>query len=266
MSVAATGSRPALSQRVGLPLAVVLGLLALLQLLAVTDTVAARYLPPPTRIAGELGSLLGSPALWGDIGDTLAGWGAALGIAVLLGTVLGIVLGRFAIAQALVTPVIEFLRPIPSIALIPLVILTIGGGTSGEVFLATYAALWQMLIAALYASGSVDRVALETADAFGLGRWQRLRAVTLPSMLPGLVTGIRIASATALIIVITSEILIGSPGLGRGLNLARSAGELERMYAYIVVIGVVGFVLNTLLRAGERRLLRWHPSVREEVR
>lgn len=248
-------------RRAALPVGVVVGLLLPAQLAVTVGLVPDTALPPPTAILGEFVGLVLGSALWVDAGQTVLGWAAALGLAIVVGTAVGLVLGRLALVRAFVTPVVEFLRPIPSIALIPLVILTIGGGKSGEIALASYAALWQMLIAALYASGSVDRVSEETARAFHLGRWHTLRWVTMPSMLPGLATGARIASATSLIIVITSEILIGSPGLGRGLNLARSGGDLERMYAYIIAIGLLGVALNTVLRLVERRLLRGHPGV-----
>jgi len=249
-----------------LPLGVVLGFLLLWQILAVTEILPPEDFPPPTQVAVALGQLLITPALWADVGSTLAGWAVSLAIAVVLGTAVGVVLGRVPAVQALFTPVIEFLRPIPSIALIPLVILTIGGGKPGEIFLAAYAAVWQMLVAAIYAVGSVDPVTAETARAFSFSRRDTLRWLTLPSMLPGLVTGVRIASATSLIIVITSEILIGVPGLGAGLNPARNAAALDRMYAYIVVIGLVGYGLNAAIRAAERRVISWHPSVRKEGR
>ncbi|WP_324651077.1 ABC transporter permease [Georgenia sp. H159] len=238
-----------------LPAAVVVGLLVLAQLLTVTDVLPRSYAPPPTEVLASLGRMLAGAAVWADIGSTLVGWAASLGIAVALGTVVGLLLGSVRWVQWLLTPVVEFLRPIPSIALIPLVILTIGGGRDGEVFLAAYAAVWQMLVAAIYATASVDPVARDTARAFGFTRIQTIRWVTLPAMLPGLVTGVRIASATALIITVTSEIILGVPGLGSGLNLARNAGDLTRMYAYIAVIGVVGLAINTVFTAATRRLL-----------
>lgn len=117
-----------------------------------------------------------------------------------------------------------------------------------------------MLVAAMSAVGSVDPVARDTARSFGV---PQLTHVLIPSMLPYLVTGIRIASATALIFCITSELLIGSPGLGAGLGAARSVGDLPRMYVYIVLIGVVGFGLDALFRALERKVLFWHESQRE---
>ncbi|WP_127572168.1 ABC transporter permease [Georgenia faecalis] len=250
------------AQGVALPAAVVVGLLALAQVLTVTGVLPRTYFPPPTEVLTALGRLLTGPMLWADVGGTLAGWAISLGIAVVAGTALGVLLGKVAPLQWLLMPVIEFLRPIPSIALIPLVILTIGGGRTGEVVLATYAALWQMLVAAVYASRTVDPVARDTARVFGFGRAQETRWLTLPAMLPGLMTGVRIASATALIITITTEILIGVPGLGEGLNLARNAGDLARMYAYIVVIGVVGLAINAVFTLVSRRFLAWQGAVR----
>ncbi|MGO1584209.1 MAG: ABC transporter permease [Actinomycetaceae bacterium] len=269
MSVAASARSRLVIRRAGdvaLPLAVVLVLLVALELLVRSGAVPAAYLPPPTEIAGELVTLLGGATLWGHVGSTLTGWALSLAIAGVLGTVVGIVLGSSETLRALTTPLVEFLRPLPSIALIPLVILLIGGGRTGEVFLASFAAFWQMLVAAIDSVRSVDPVARETAAAFSLTARQRVAWVYLPSMLPQLITGLRIASAMALVIVVTTEILIGVPGLGQGLNLARSGGELARMYAYIVVIGVVGLLLNTALRWIGDRFISWHPSVREAAR
>jgi ABC-type nitrate/sulfonate/bicarbonate transport system permease component len=245
-----------------LPIATVLALLLVWELAVRGGVFPERYAPPPTVILGRLGSMLTEGAVWQAALDTLAGWGLSLLISVVVGTVLGTLLGRFAAASAFFRPIVEFLRPIPSIAMIPLAVLMIGSGKPTEVFLATYAGLWQMLVAAVAAVGAVDPVARQTARSFGLSRASQLRHVELPSMLPRLVTGIRIASSTVLIFCITAELLIGMPGLGAGLGAARGVGDLPRMYAYIVIIGVLGFFLSWLLKQLESRLLFWHESVR----
>ena len=108
--------------------------------------------------------------------------------------------------------VIEFLRPIPSVALIPLAILIYGTGLQSKVFLAAFASFWQLLVATLYGVQDVDPVATDTARSFGLGRIQRLFRVTLPSAVPYIATGIRIASAVSLILTVTAELVIGSAG------------------------------------------------------
>jgi ABC-type nitrate/sulfonate/bicarbonate transport system permease component len=111
----------------------------------------------------------------------------------------------------------------------------------------------------------VDPVATDTARSFGFSRVQRLFRVTLPSAVPYVATGLRIASAVSLILTVTAELVIGSAGLGRSINLARSGGNEELMYALIVATGVLGLVLNTVFVKVERRVLHWHPSQRREA-
>jgi len=157
---------------------------------------------------------------------------------------------------------IEFLRPVPSVALIPLAILIYGTGMETKVFLAAFAAFWQLLVQVLYGVQDVDPVATDTARSFGFSRAQRLFRVTLPSATPYIATGLRIASAVSLILVVTAELVIGAAGLGQEINLARSGGNVELMYALILATGVLGLVLNTIFVRAERYFLRWHPSQR----
>lgn len=248
-----------------IPTVTIIGILALWQLASAT-VIPARFAPSPTQIAGELVQLVAAPSLWSSIGATLSAWIQALAIAVVLGTAVGLILGSSRYLSAFFRPAIEFLKPIPSIAMIPLVIMTMGSGKSSEVFLATYAALFQMLMSAISAVRDVDPVARETAAAYSMPLTARIRYLIIPSMAPQLLTGIRIASNTALILCITSELLVGMSGLGNQLGQARSVGNLPVMYAYIFVIGLVGFGLNTLLMALQRRLLQWHESYRNEAR
>lgn len=253
------------SVRIGLPLATALLLLVLWQLAAITEVIPTRFAPAPTQILSQLGSMLGSASLWSAVGATLYAWSQALLIAVVLGTAAGLLLGSSRHLSALFGPVIEFLKPIPSIAMIPLVIFTLGTGKNAEVFIATYAALFQMLMSAISATRTIDPVARDTAAAYSLGYGARLRHLIIPSMLPQLMTGVRIASNTALIFCITAELLMGMAGLGSSLGAADSAGNLPVMYAYILVIGLVGFGLNTAFLAIQRRALSWHESYRNEV-
>lgn len=251
--------------RLLIPTITVLLIFAVWQLASIVDLLPSRFAPAPTQILGELGSLLGGSGLWTAIGATLSAWIQALAIAVVIGTTVGLILGSSRYLSAFFRPMIEFLKPIPSIAMIPLVILTMGSGKSSEIFLATYAAVFQMLMSAISAVRDVDPVARETAAAYSMPLWARVRFLIVPSMLPQLLTGIRIASNTALVLCITSELLVGMSGLGNQLGQARSVGNLPVMYAYIFVIGIVGFGLNTLLLSLQKRLLGWHESYRNEA-
>ena len=109
-----------------------------------------------------------------------------------------------------------------------------------------------------------DPVATDTARSFGFSRPQRLLHVTLPSALPYIATGVRISSSVALILVVTAEIVIGAPGSGRDVNLARQGGAFDEMYAFIIMTGLLGWGLNVLFAGAEREALHWHPSQRGE--
>jgi ABC-type nitrate/sulfonate/bicarbonate transport system permease component len=174
----------------------------------------------------------------------------------------GILIGSSRWAYRALRVPIEFLRPIPSVALIPLAVLVYGTGLQSKVFLAAFASFWPLLIQTIYGVQDVDPVATDTARSFGLGRAERMWRITVPSAVPYIATGIRIASAVALILAVTAELVIGASGLGREINVARSGNNLPVMYALIVATGLLGWLLNVTTTAGERRVLHWHPSQR----
>ncbi|MFV2095113.1 ABC transporter permease [Micromonospora sp. LOL_014] len=241
------------------------GLLVLVQVLPSTPLVSARYLPPATEILAALVELLGDGAFWSALGDTLTGWAIGLAIAVSAGIVLGVLIGSVPALRAVTASTIEFLRPIPSVALIPLAVLLYGTGLESTLLLVVYAAFWQVLVQVLYGVQDVDPVADETARSYGLGRWARIRHVIWPTSLPYVMTGVRLAAAVALVLAITAELVIGAPGLGNRIAVAQTSGAVDLMYALVVVTGLLGVGINLIARAVERRALSWHQSMRGEV-
>ncbi|ASW57659.1 ABC transporter permease [Plantactinospora sp. KBS50] len=227
--------------------------------------VSPDYLPPTSRIAATGIDLLGSGAFWTAVGDTVHGWFLGLALAVALGTVLGFAIGMLPPLREATSSTIEFLRPIPSVALIPLAVLLFGADLRSVLLLVTYAAFWQVLIQVLYGVRDVDPVATDTARVFGLGRWGRIRYVTWPTALPYLLTGVRLAAAVALILAVTAELVIGAPGLGNEIGVAQTGGAVPTVYALVAATGLLGVAVNGCTRLLERRLLAWHPSVRREV-
>jgi len=117
----------------------------------------------------------------------------------------------------------------------------------------------------MYGVQDVDPVATDTARSFGFSRFRQLVYVTLPSAVPYIATGLRISSAVALILSVTAELVIGSAGLGREINVARAGGNVELMYALIIMAGLLGWLLNLGFVWIERRVLHWHPSQRLNV-
>jgi ABC-type nitrate/sulfonate/bicarbonate transport system permease component len=245
-----------------LPWASVAGVLVLFELLPRIGILPRDHFPPISEMLSTLGEQLGEGSFWEAVGNTLQGWALGLAIAAALAIPIGIVVGSTRMLYRAMRGVIEFLRPIPSVALIPLAILIYGTGLESKVFLAAFASFWQLLVATLYGVQDVDPVATDTARSFGFSRAQRLFRVTLPSAIPYIATGLRIASAVSLILTVTAELVIGSAGLGRSINLARSGGNEELMYALILTTGILGLLLNAIFVRAERRVLHWHPSQR----
>ncbi|MFF1296699.1 MULTISPECIES: ABC transporter permease [unclassified Streptomyces] len=223
------------------------------------------YFPPTSRIADALGTELSDDTFWTALGDTLTGWALGLVIASTAGIVLGVAIAVVPYLREATASTIEFLRPIPSVALIPLAVLMYGTELRSVLLLVVYASFWQVLIQVLYGVQDVDPVAEETARSYGLGPWARVRHVLWPTALPYVMTGIRLAAAVALILAITAELVIGAPGLGARIAVAQNSQAVPEMYALIVVTGVLGLLINVGARTVERRALAWHQSVRGEV-
>ncbi|HZE40249.1 MAG TPA: ABC transporter permease subunit [Stackebrandtia sp.] len=224
-----------------------------------------RHLPPTSRIAAALAAELGRSGFWLAVADTVAAWAQGLAIAVVAGVACGVVIATVPGLRAVTASTIEFLRPIPSVALIPLAILLLGTDIRSTLLLVVYASFWQVLVQVVAGIHDIDPVAADTARAFRLSAPQRIWHLALPTALPYVLTGVRLAASVALVLAVTAELVIGAPGLGQEISVAMTAGAVPRMYALIAVAGVLGVAVNLAARGTEHRLLRWHPSVREEA-
>ena len=268
----ATTALPAVRERRGIPavepIVFVLSIVSALlfwELISRTGVVSQRDLPAMSTSFNELWSMMQTSHFWWSFADTVRGWFFGLLIAAVLAIPIGIVLGSSDIAATAFRVPIEFLRPIPSAALIPVLFLTIGTNIKSELFLAAFGAFWPLLIQTMYGVRDVDPVAIETAKSFGVGRLERLYRITLPSAAPYIATGLRISSTVALILAFTAELFMGTPGLGQLVNYAQSYGLETQLYALALATGFLGVGIHLLFTSLERRALRWHPSERTEA-
>lgn len=234
-----------------------------LETLRIASGASTEVFPPLLGVARTLVALPADPLFWTMLAETLAAWLVSLGIAVSIGVPIGYAMGRNAFARAIFAAPVEFLRPIPSVAMIPLAVVLWGAGFESKLFLAIFASTWPLLYQARYGASSIDRVLHQTARMYGLGALGGLRHVVLPSIAPFVATGVRLAASIALILVITAELLIGGGGLGGGIEFARLGLDLTRFYALMIVTGLIGWAMSGVLGRLERRLLFWHPSHRE---
>ncbi|WP_125133100.1 ABC transporter permease [Microbacterium sp. 10M-3C3] len=234
------------------------------QLVPTLGLLDGRYFPPPTTVLPRLAVDLGDLEFWRNVGRTLSTWAIGLVIATVAATVLATVIGLVPFLRRATHTTVEFLRPIPSVALIPLCILVFGIQPQAALVIIVFASFWQVFVQVLYGVADVDAVARDTARSFGLGRWSRVVNLVLPTALPYLMTGVRLAAAVALILAVTAEMFIGNPGLGRALIFAQSAGDYPQVYALVITTGLLGLLVNLVFRLIERRALSWHQSVRGE--
>ena len=227
--------------------------------------VSPEDVPPTSKILSTLAEQLTQERFLTALLDTLRTWVLGLAIAVAAGVVLGVAIGRSRPLRALTHSTIEFLRPIPSVALIPLAVLLYGSTIRSTLILVVYASFWQVLVNVLHGVADVDPVARDTAAAYRLPAIARIRYLIWPTTLPYAVTGIRLATSVALILTVTGELIIGSPGLGKEIAVAQASGATPAMYAMVLIAGLAGVADNLITRTAERRVLAWHPSIRREV-
>ena len=243
----------------------IIGFLATWELIPRLGLIDERFLPPASEVIAALVVDVGLTAFWVAVGETMKAWFLGLLMAVAAAVLLGFIIGSSDFLRKATNSTIEFLRPIPSVALIPLAVLLFGVKIESSLLLIVYASFWQVLIQVLYGVADVDMVANNTAKTYGLGRMARIRYVVFPTALPYLMTGVRLAAAVALVLAITAELVIGSPGLGREIALAQSGGAISGMYALVLATGLIGVLINMLMRQVEKRILGWHSSIRSEV-
>lgn len=267
---ARAGAEPVRRRRPELPSSV-LGLgglvafAALLELLPRTGIVSADYFPPFSEMVRALVEAAGTDRFWAATAETVQAWGIGLGIALVAGIGLGLLIGSVELLRRFTASTIEFLRPVPSVALIPLAVLLLGLGLQSTLLLVVYASFWQILIQVVYGVQDVDPVARETARSYHLGRWARVRYLIWPTALPYVMTGVRLGAAVALILAVTAGLVGIGTGLGAEIALAQSSNAVPLVYGLVIFTGLLGVVVNLAARALERRTLAWHSSVRADV-
>lgn len=238
--------------------------ICVMELATESGLVAARDVPPAFKIIQTLYQNLHTSSFWTVIGETMYQFAVGCGIAIGIGVPLGLAIGASDLLWRALRPTIEFFRPVPPVAFLALLLLLYGPTATAAIILVVFGSVWVLLIQAIYGMRDRDEVMRETALSLGLGWWKRLRSVTVPSVLPYLATGLRLAVAYALIACISAEILVSSPGLGAKAWIAMEDGAITQAYSYILAAGLIGCALHIVSTRLEGRYLKWHPSQRAE--
>jgi len=216
--------------------------------------------PLPSAVLVSAADLARNGSFLASVGDTMATWAEAMAIAVVIAVPVGLLLAAVPWAEPVVRPVIEFVRPVPAVVLVPLVLLIVQDNQRTEVVVVVFACVWPVLINTVYGVRSVDPLAVETLRSFGFGPLSVARRVSLPSAAPFIGTGVRVAASFAFVVAVAVE-LIGTGMAGIGAFAAQEengAGDLTVMIAIAVWAGLIGLAVNAAFVTAERRLFGWH--------
>src|SRR5690606_28011354 len=232
--------------------------LVIWELFSRSGAVAQEYFPPASTVLLRFVQLLGDQMFLLDLVATVLAWAIALGLSIVIAVPLGLLLGGRPLVLAFTRSIIEFLRPIPSVALIPLAIILVGAGPETKISLAVYASVWPILFNTIYALDEIDPLLVDTARSFGFGKGRVMFTVSLPDAASFVFSVIRMAAAPVLLLVVCTEYLAGgSSGLGSFvLDASTGAGRMDLVLASTLVAGLIGWAINESLAALHRRGLR----------
>jgi ABC-type nitrate/sulfonate/bicarbonate transport system permease component len=237
--------------------------LALLEVWARATHLHSDSLAPPSAVAAALVEAFKDGSVLTATRDTLISAFAGLLIGGAVGLAFGIALGIFRIFDRLMEVTVEAIRPIPSIALLPIALIALGFGYRMEIVIVAFACIWPILILSRAAIGGIEPRLIEVSRALRLSPADRVRKIIIPAALPRIFLAFRLAAGIALIVAVTVEIAINPIGLGAAIMTAQQALRPDLMLAYLVWIGAVGYALNTGLLLAQRHLFGRAALVRE---
>ena len=220
------------------------------------------YFPPLTDILRTFKDTWLFDRIGSDAVPSLLRMGAGYGIAVVVAVSAGMLLGLFPRARRAAAPIVEFLRAIPPPALLPFAILVIGVGASMKIFIIAFVCVWPILLNTIDGMIGVDPTLVETTRSYGISARDRLWRVLLPAASPQIFAGLRTALSLALILMVISEMVASTNGIGYFVLQSQRTFAIPEMWSGIILLGILGYAFNGVFVLLERRLLRWHRGAR----
>jgi sulfonate transport system permease protein len=224
------------------------------------------YFPPLSRIMTSFRSIWLFSQFGSDLVPSLENLAAGFAIATVAGIVLGLALGLLPILADAVAPTVEFLRAVPGVALLPAALLLLGIGPQMKISLIAYGTVWPILLNTIDGVRGIDPVVAEVASSYRMKRRDRLVRIILPAASPQIVAGMRSALSIGITVIIFSEMIGSTNGIGFEILSAERSFAVPDMWAGIVLLGILGYLLNLAFRGFESYLLRWHRGMRQLAR
>ncbi|MEP5154323.1 ABC transporter permease [Planktotalea sp.] len=219
--------------------------------------ISALTMPKPSDVLATFGELYDSGLLFKHLGPSLSRLfiGAFLGASV--GVSVGVLIGLFSYMRSGLIPLVAAIFPIPKIALLPLFVIWFGIGEGSKYALIAFGTFTPTVVATYGAVDNVDRTLIRMGQSFGLSWWSIVRKIVLPGAMPGILSGLRISLAIAIILLVAAEMLGAEYGIGAYILEAGSLYDLERLFAGVVILSLLGVISSGIISMIERRVLGW---------
>jgi ABC-type nitrate/sulfonate/bicarbonate transport system permease component len=216
------------------------------------------YYPPLTEILKTFNETWVFERFGSDVVPSLLRLGAGYALAVVVAIAAGIPLGLHPTARRAASPIVEFLRAIPPPALLPLAIVVVGVGNTMKVLIIAFVCLWPVLLNTIDGIRGIEPTLNDTARVYEVRGLTRLRFITLPAAAPQIFAGMRTSLSLAVIMMVISEMVASTNGIGFFVLQSQRSFAIPEMWSGIVLLGILGYALNLLFVAVERRVLAWH--------
>ncbi|NHN82806.1 ABC transporter permease subunit [Acetobacter lovaniensis] len=240
--------------------AALLALVCVWELLSRTGAVNPLFLPPFSVVIADVYHGFATGYLVQHVVASLGRAVPGLFFALLVGVPLGLALEASRSLNTFIGPVVEVLRNTSALALLPVFTLMLGIGETSKIAMVFYAALWPILLGTMNGLRGVDPLWIKAGRSMGLSGGKLFVKIVIPASLPSIFTGIRLAAAAGLLVLVAAEMVGSRAGLGYVINAAQLDFDLPGMYAAILVLSVVGYVTNAALVLVETHFLRWKTS------
>ncbi len=249
------GFAPSSNRWIGL--AVFVALLLVAEIGTRSGLIASLTLPKPSDVLATFGELYSSGLLWKHLSVSLSRLlvGGVLGASI--GIMVGVLIGLFSYIRAGLVPLVAAIFPIPKIALLPLFVIWFGIDEGSKYALIAFGTFTPTVVATYGAVDNVDRTLIRMGQSFGLSWMSIVRKIVLPGAMPGILSGLRISLAIAIILLVAAEMLGAEYGIGAYILEAGALYDLERLFAGVVILSILGVCLSALISLAERKLLNW---------
>lgn len=240
-----------------------IGLVVFVTLIAIAEWgtragwISALTLPKPSDVLATFGELYQSGLLFKHLSVSLSRLAIGAFFGVIAGVGVGILIGLFSMIRAGLVPLVAAIFPIPKIALLPLFVIWFGIDEGSKYALIAFGTFTPTVVATYGAVDNVDRGLIRMGQSFGLSWLSIVRKIVIPGAMPGILSGLRISLAIAIILLVAAEMLGAEYGIGAYILEAGSLYDLERLFAGVVILSLLGVIVSAVIGLVERRLLRW---------